>query len=947
MGRRTAALLALLSVVFPTSARATAPGILWSVPVVKRMMIPGQVGYEIITFKSNSNASDVDVTSTPTLRPYVFVFPQHFSHIAAGRSYSLLIGVAIPSKTLVGTMLNGAVTLATDRSSPISSLSIVLDVEAASARSPDPGKIVQDLGARYVANEVVFRLSRPSTIIDAARIAARINGSVVGIIPELDMYQVLLNGSSPAELTQVISYLRSGVFSLITGVTRSYLAASPIAPSTELDSLAASCTFGPSYTAAYDSVNVRRAWDLIRIVGPTQSTVKTVVGILDTGVQLIVGQTPTLGTILHPEFTSPTVDFGTTPPESRIDSAFDVSDPRKGGHGTQVAGIIGANNRLDVGLPYQCPSMNGVLSGIPGISTKYTLEERIGPATSFPNQLANSLAIISQGKARIVLDELEISARDRLSPEQLNTGSDCDFSAFSDINDLETLYQSWFDHFNAHPDVLFVLPAGNYNQELPFLNRADLRDQAVSLVGGINLSNTVTVGAFDPSQGTRAVWKTLPSGVTCYASNYGPGVEIAAPGTHVYAPKPTEPTHLNPIDFYTSAFQGTSAAAPFVAGAAAMILATVPQQLSPTDLKRILSQAPPNGGADTFPASLSIGTRLNVCRSLRHVLGWPTFALNSSNPANGSNSISVDKPILLNFGAPVDAQQIASTLQVFASNNPQPLNGTVLGLNQQSVEFIPAQALQPGIAYLVDLRNVTDICGDRLSGSTAVTFVTSQTTTVGPQFDFAVDFLSVVGNVNSGAGFVDDFNDGSLTTPPTSNIVCNQNIAPVSESGGFLHLSSADGANTFSPGSLVDNCILGQDATSFRLNDGSGNSVITASFRADVPGPGQGAGLQLFTFGTNEIVNINFSTGPFVVAVANPASGPQSVQAVPIDLTGIQRVMLRLTFNDSTNQVTHSYSLNGGATFIDIPLPQPGRVMTSGSQAVVSVFGSVQLPSSP
>jgi hypothetical protein len=120
-------------------------------------------------------------------------------------------------------------------------------------------------------------------------------------------------------------------------------------------------------------------------------------------------------------------------------------------------------------------------------------------------------------------------------------------------------------------------------------------------------------------------------------------------------------------------------------------------------------------------------------------------------------------------------------------------------------------------------------------------------------------------------------------------------------------------------------------------------------FRADVPGPGQGAGLQLFTFGTNtnEIVNINFSTGPFVVAVAHPANGPQSVQAVPIDLTGVQRVMLRLTFNDSTNQVTHSYSLNGGATFIDIPLPQPGKVMTTGSQALVSVFGSVQLPTSP
>jgi hypothetical protein len=118
--------------------------------------------------------------------------------------------------------------------------------------------------------------------------------------------------------------------------------------------------------------------------------------------------------------------------------------------------------------------------------------------------------------------------------------------------------------------------------------------------------------------------------------------------------------------------------------------------------------------------------------------------------------------------------------------------------------------------------------------------------------------------------------------------------------------------------------------------------VITASFRADVPGPGQGAGLQLFTLGTNEIVNINFSIGPLVVALANG-----QVQFVPVDLTGVQRVMLRLTFNDATNQVTHSFSLNGGATFTDIVFPQPGKVMTTGSQALVSVFGSVQLPTPP
>jgi hypothetical protein len=68
--------------------------------------------------------------------------------------------------------------------------------------------------------------------------------------------------------------------------------------------------------------------------------------------------------------------------------------------------------------------------------------------------------------------------------------------------------------------------------------------------------------------------------------------------------------------------------------------------------------------------------------------------------------------------------------------------------------------------------------------------------------------------VNGVAGFFDDFNDGSLTTPPTSNITC---ASPVSESSGFLHLNSADGADAASPSFLIDNCALGLNAPLFHL----------------------------------------------------------------------------------------------------------------------------------
>jgi pimeloyl-ACP methyl ester carboxylesterase len=211
-------------------------------------------------------------------------------------------------------------------------------------------------------------------------------------------------------------------------------------------------------------------------------------------------------------------------------------------------------------------------------------------------------------------------------------------------------------------------------------------------------------------------------------------------------------------------------------------------------------------------------------------------------------------------------------------------------------------------------------------------------------FNFAVDSLQVDGNIPG--GYFDDFNNPvpAPTTSPTPQISCLSNV---SVSGGFLILTSADGANNFTPGFLTDNCILGQNAPAFRLNRGSGNSVITASFRADVPTAGQNYGLQLFTFGTNELVNIqagSSGTGAIVTATAQSASLSRVNQSVGVNLTGVSRILLRLAYDDVSKRVTYSFSTDGGTTFTEITLPQPGTVMTTGNQAVVSVFGSVQVP---
>jgi hypothetical protein len=57
---------------------------------------------------------------------------------------------------------------------------------------------------------------------------------------------------------------------------------------------------------------------------------------------------------------------------------------------------------------------------------------------------------------------------------------------------------------------------------------------------------------------------------------------------------------------------------------------------------------------------------------------------------------------------------------------------------------------------------------------------------------------------------------------------------------------------------------------------------------------------------------------------------------------------MRLTYSHVTNQVIQSFSTGG--MFTPVTVPQPGTVMTTGAtprQGITSVFGSVQLPSSP
>ena len=128
---------------------------------------------------------------------------------------------------------------------------------------------------------------------------------------------------------------------------------------------------------------------------------------------------------------------------------------------------------------------------------------------------------------------------------------------------------------------LFVWSAGN---------EGTIIDNASSY----NISNIISVGAIDQNS-NRSVWKYGDS------SNYGNSVDIFAAGTQVYT------TNIN--NAYCE-FGGTSAAAPNVAGAAALLL-SYDSSLTASKLKKIILKY-----ADDIEIENRKAKRLNIGRAI-------------------------------------------------------------------------------------------------------------------------------------------------------------------------------------------------------------------------------------------------------------------------------------------------------------------------------------------
>jgi|GEM_PF-6853106 len=276
-------------------------------------------------------------------------------------------------------------------------------------------------------------------------------------------------------------------------------------------------------------INIEPAWDI------TRGSASTIIAVLDSGVDP------------HVEFGSRLLAGKNFVSGADTNAQIDVS-PNSFGHGTPVASIAAASGDNVEGvagvcwnckiLPVRVIDSNGFGSfGSVAAGINYAAEY-----TDTPGAKIISLSFGSNGQTSTLMKNAVLNA----------------------------------EFFN----VLVVASRGNYNnsdQTDPFL----ISEPAFR-------PETLSVGAMNPC-GHRKEASSVCEGLSSWGSRYessdnggvqpSGALDLVAPGVEIYAAKKG--------GGYTSAFDGTSAAAPFVSGVGALLLSLDPT-LTPTELRTIL-----------------------------------------------------------------------------------------------------------------------------------------------------------------------------------------------------------------------------------------------------------------------------------------------------------------------------------------------------------------------
>ena len=211
----------------------------------------------------------------------------------------------------------------------------------------------------------------------------------------------------------------------------------------------------------------------------------------------------------------------------------------------------------------------------------------------------------------------------------------------------------------------------------------------------------------------------------------------------------------------------------------------------------------------------------------------------------------------------------------------------------------------------------------------AVLFLTTGLEAAPSAYTFSLDRFHISGNLPGDA--TDEFDDGVVAPWSIDN-------GTVIESGGLLRLTNPGDIDTYPMGGYLvttEESEASLSGAGFHIEDGAGDFVATSTWVTGAPLLNQlflmECDNKLTPSGQHSVQIAVHNIDPSVASavpgfqwpgglsvsflddVGDTAVGFQSVPISPADITG--DILLSLSFNDTTNQFTGAFSLNGGSTF--------------------------------
>jgi hypothetical protein len=454
--------------------------------------------------------------------------------------------------------------------SPISNVTVAAQ---SFAKPVDRALLVTDDDGTYPVNQLIAFIVE-GTPLSAVQALASSVGAIVGYSSSVNAYQLELPTTNLSTLNAAIAALERNP--IVLDVLKNTVVTEILAVDNDLTQLkAANPNFCFTGLPSASSQSCTGAYDKIRAIEGFQSLVDFNIEFAPIRVG-IIDESGALST--HEEFEGVDLIGG----ETEVSSS----------HATKMAGIIGANNRAAFGLP-PFGQMNGLLAGVPssanssGSKVRYTLD-----TVKFDGEYFDVMVRVDN------LATQEVQVINMSFYVALQGGGDLTIECAKALGYRGNIFMSHDNFikqtkylregFRKHKNILFVVAAGNYGTDVFFMAPANIDEP-----------NVITIGATDLFD-KRAIWglKNLKPEVQeaieriegCSehrSSDFGEGVDLAAPGVDVYAP--TASTTNQPTSDKWTFVDGTSPAAPLVAGTAGMLLAINPGLL-PEDLVEILKK---------------------------------------------------------------------------------------------------------------------------------------------------------------------------------------------------------------------------------------------------------------------------------------------------------------------------------------------------------------------